>query len=459
VVAVMSLLFGGLLVAPAAAEAALRVTASVSGGPFLVGRQEPIPVTLTVTNSGTEERRVWGRVSTVEGSPFSVEGASWRDLDPYGDGAVLAPGETRTYDLIGHVSEWAGQPRIMIGVWRPTPNLPEIAETELTFQLVPGDLTDTVGGRVFADADENGTAGPGEELAGITVRLTRDYSPIGEAVSGADGRFTFADVPVGVYELEYGPAPDGWLLPYSTSARADGKGSAADVVVRARRPISESLRATVALDRKTYAAGSPARLTVTLTNTGRYPVSGLYAGCDRLGTQFHLLVTEEAWGELAYGGPGATVLPGRTRTFSVAGTVPERADYFGVVSVVCDFGDDEQYVGLAAAAPPLYVKVRSDKTADTAGVVFHDRDDDYVVDDGEAVTDTRVALRDVTTGCLTAVATTDAAGRLSYADVPVGRYDVRISGPWTPLDGVIEVAADPHTVPFGTLRVMPQPAR
>lgn len=54
----------------------------------------------------------------------------------------------------------------------------------------------------------------------------------------------------------------------------------------------------MALDRKIYAAGDTARLTVTLTNTGRYPLTGLSAGCDRFGALFHLLVTQEAWGEL-----------------------------------------------------------------------------------------------------------------------------------------------------------------
>lgn len=456
VLAVLLLLFGGLLVAPANAQTGLRVTASVTGGPFVVGNQESIPVTLTVTNGSTEERRVWGRVRNIEGSPFHVRGDTWRDLDPGGAGAVLAAGQTKTYDLIGYVTEWSGQPRIMIGVWRPTPNIPEIAETELTFQVVPGDQTETVGGLVFTDANENCTADPGEQLPGIKVRLARGWSPIRETVSGPDGRFVFADVPVGFYELLYDSAPGGWLLPSVTFLRLDGTGTATDLRIRARRPISESLRASVALDRNIYAAGDSARLTVALTNTGRYPLTGLYAGCDRLGSQYHLLVTQEAWGELAYGGPGATVQPGQTRVFTVAGTVPERADYFGVVSAICDFGDDELYLEGAAQASPVYVKVRSDKTADTFGDVFHDKDNDYVVDEGEAVTKTRVGLRDVTTGRVTAVATTDATGRLDYTDVPVGRYTAQIFGPWTPLYGVVEVAADPHTVAFGSLRVEPR---
>jgi hypothetical protein len=344
----------------------------------------------------------------------------------------------------------------MIGVWRPTPNIPEIAETELTFQVVPGDRTDTVGGLVFTDANENRVADPGEERAGVTVRLAREWRPIREAVSGPDGRFSFADVPVGFYELLYGPAPGGWVLPSVTFLRVDGTGSTEDLRIRARRPMSESLHASVALDRNSYAAGDPATLKVTLTNTGRYPLTGLSAGCDRLGTQYHLLVTQEAWGELAYGGPGATIQPGQTRVFSVAGTVPQRADYFGVVSAICDFSDDELYHEGAPQATPTYVKVRSDKTADTFGNVFHDKDNDYTMDEGEAVTKTQVGLRDVTTGRITAIATTDATGRLDYTDVPVGRYTAQIFGPWTPLHSAIDVAADPHTVAFGTLRVEPR---
>ena len=459
VLTVLSLLLGGLLAAPASAQVGLQVTASVTGGPFVVGSEESIPVTLTVTNGSTEERRLWGRVRNLEGSPFEVRGDTWGDLSPFGEGAVFAPGETRTFQLTGYVTSWAGQPRIMIGVWRPTPNVPEIVETELTFQLVPGDLTETVGGVVFADANENHTADPGEQRAGATVRLAQNWSPVRETVTGPDGRFTFADVPVGHYQLQFDPVSDGWMFPPYTPLRLDGTGSAADLQVRMRRPVSESLHASVALDRRTYAAGDPATLTVTLTNTGRFPLSGIIVGCDRLGTQFHLWVPPESevWGELTYGGPGATIQPGRTRVFKVAGTVPERADYFGVVSVVCDFSDSEFDGYGSAAAPPLYAKVRSDRTADTFGHVFHDKDDDYTVDEGEAVANTRVGLRDVTTGRITTVAVTDAEGRLEYSGVPVGRYTAEIFGPWTPLgDGVIQVAADPHTVPFGVLRVTPR---
>ncbi|WP_250109435.1 hypothetical protein [Kibdelosporangium philippinense] len=97
------------------------------------------------------------------------------------------------------------------------------------------------------------------------------------------------------------------------------------------------------------------------------------------------------------------------------------------------------------------------KTASTYGTIFHDKNDNYGVDEGEAVGKTRVGLRDVITGRVTAYATSDAAGRLDFTNVPVGRYAPQVFGPWTPRDDWhIEVAAEPYLVPFGSLRVVPR---
>jgi hypothetical protein len=448
-VAATSLLFAGVLVTPAVAQTELRVSATVDGGPFLVGTAERVPITFTVTNNGTQERRVRGTVRTVEGSPLSIRDWTWGDLTPSGEGALLAPGESRTYRLEGYLSEWAGQSRVALGVWRQTPNIPEIAETEVSIPVVAPDATETVTGTAYTDRNDNGTAEPGEELAGATVRLGSDH----QAVTDADGRYTMT-VPVGHHDVAFGGAPDGWLLPGAGQVRLDGAGTT-DLPVRARLSLADRLETTVVLDRGLYQPGDAAVLTATVTNTSAVPVTGVVAGCDRTGTAFHVWTEVEAWGELAFGGPGATVLPGQTRVFTVPGVVPAASKDDGVVTAICDFGDDRYDFD---QGPAFYAKVPGGPVRNPSADIFHDLDDDYSVDEGEAVAAVRVGLRDVTTGRVVAIVTSDANGRLAYTGVPVGVYTVKIFGPWQPLSpngSRFHVKAD-DTVNHLPLRVVPR---
>lgn len=454
-VAAISLLSAGVLATPAGAQTeVLQVSATVNGGPFLIGSSERVPITFTVTNTGIEERRVLGTVRTIEGSPLSIRDWTWGDLSPAGEGALLAPGESRTVQLEGYLSEWAGQSRVALGVWRQTPSSPERAETEVSVPVIAPDTTDTLTGTAYTDRNDNGIAEPGEELAGATVRLY-DWSggPDYRAVSGADGRYTLT-APVGHYSVELGGAPDGWLVPWGGQVRLDGAGTTV-LPVRARLSIDDRLRTTVVLDRKRYQPGDAAVLTATLTNTSTVPVTGVVAGCDRMGTTFHVSTDLAAWGELAYGGPGATIPPGQTRVFTVPGTVPAASKDNGVVSAICDFGDEVYDVD---QAPWFYAKVPGGPSQDPTADIFHDLDEDYTVDEGEAVAGVRVGLRDVTTGRVVATVTSDANGRLAYTRVPVGVYEVQIFGAWQPLSpwpNLFHVKAD-DTVNHLPLRVVPR---
>lgn len=451
-VAATSLMFVGLFATSAGAQpAALEVSATVNGGPFLVGTAERVPITFTVTNNGPEERRVRGTERTIEGSPFNVWDWTWGDLAPAGEGALLAPGESRTYQLEGYLSEWAGQSRVALGVWRQTPNIPEVAEIEVSIPVIAPDATETVTGTAYTDRNDNGTAEPGEELAGATVRLYdgSDY----RAVSDADGRYTLT-APVGHYSVEFGGAPDGWLVPSSGQVRLDGADTT-DLPVRARLSLDDRLRSTLVLDRGTYQPGDAALLTATLTNTSAVPVTGVVAGCDRVGTTFHVSTDVAAWGELAYGGPGATIPPGETRVFTVPGVVPEASKDNGVVAASCDFGDDLYDFD---QAPPFYAKVPGGPAMNPRADIFHDLDEDYTIDEGEAVASVRVGLRDVTTGRVVATVTSDANGHLAYTGVPVGMYTVQIFGQWKPITpdaGKFHVKAD-STVNYLPLRVVPR---
>ncbi len=448
-VAATSLSFTGLAVTPAGARtSALEVSATVEGGPFLVGTAERVPITFTVTNNGPEERRVRGTERMIEGSPFTVRSWTWGDLKPGGEGALLAPGESRTYQLEGYLTEWAGQSRVALGVWRQTPNIPEVAEVEVSIPVIAPDATETVSGTAYTDRNDNGAVEPGEELAGATVRLA-DL----QTVTGADGRYSLT-VPVGHYSAEFGGAPEGWLLPWGSSVRLDGAGTT-DLPLRARLSLDDRLRSTLVLDRKRYQPGDAAVLTATVTNTSDIPVTGVVAGCDRVGTPFHVWTEVADWGELAYGGPGATIPAGETRVFTVPGVVPAASSDAGVVRASCDFGDDLYDMDLA---PTFYAKVPGGPSKNPTGAIYHDLDEDYTVDEGEAVADVRVGLRDVVTGRVVAVVSSDADGRLAYTGVPVGVYTAQIFGPWKPLSvqtGEFHVRAD-DTVNFWQLRVVPR---
>lgn len=152
---------------------------------------------------------------------------------------------------------------------------PPLAPADVVVPVAAG--TTTIGGQAFADADEDGVADPGEALAGAQVRLNGTET----RTTGADGRYSFADLPSVHYDVYPVGAPGGWILGGGTSVRADGSTPVVDVPLRALRPLSETLHAEVALDKDTYRVGDPAVLTVQLANTGSRVISGVYGACDR----------------------------------------------------------------------------------------------------------------------------------------------------------------------------------
>src|SRR5215213_4070189 len=75
-------------------------------------------------------------------------------------------------------------------------------------------LSGTITGLVYDDLNADGGRGPGEPpLAGQTVELSRYAYPAvppdtRTAVTDADGRYTFADLPDGTYMVHWVPQGD-----------------------------------------------------------------------------------------------------------------------------------------------------------------------------------------------------------------------------------------------------------
>lgn len=401
----------GFAVPATAASYDFRGTAVVEGGPYLPG--EPVTVKYTVTNAGASSVYVpAGIADERSGTLFWVD-SGWGDLGPNGAGTTFQAGESREFLLAGHlIGPLAGDARFRLSVSLLDAVTPPLAPADVVVPVAAG--TTTIGGLAYADADEDGVADPGEELAGVQVQLNWTET----RTTGADGRYSFADLPPGTYDVYPAGAPGGWIVGGGKSVRADGTAPVVDVPLRALRPLSETLHAEVALDKDTYRVGDPAVLTVQLANTGSRVISGVYGACDRGDIGRSLDITSAGWGELDYFGAGATIRPGETRTFQVPGTVTERAGRWGVLEQICDFTRDEAYhEGTPEARDTA-------KILGTEGTSWGR----IVSETGEGVAGQLVTATDIDNGQVL-TATTDADGNLTIAG-PTGRYRLSVADPW-----------------------------
>ncbi|SFQ24593.1 hypothetical protein SAMN05421810_105333 [Amycolatopsis arida] len=433
----------------------LSVTASVPGRAFLL--RERIPITITIRNEGPgDATAVKAHHRTLSGSRLRIDPWEWRDFDPSGEGGGLAAGEERIMEVAGEVWEWTGAgPVVRLEVSATNDRRAENNSAEVPIRLVsPEETKAPVSGLVFGDRNHNGAPDPGEGLAGVRVDLHRGTA-YEHGITGPDGRFLFADVPAGVNHLVLSDAPGGWIVPYGADGTVDGTDRSENILVRGERPLRETLRAEARFTEPTYAPGTTATLTVTLTNTGDRPLSGIVAACDPSGEGPHLRGTDDParWGELAWGG-GVSLTPGQTRAFTVTGVVPDHAIDHGVVFVTCNVGDDPTYV---RGFPVMEAEAKvPGLRGDTHGWLLRDRG---LETPGEPIPNTEVRLLDRATGEVVATTVSDAEGRLGYTDIPAGRYTPHIIGPWKVVDekSFVPVILGKHPRPGWTIHVEPGP--
>ncbi|MBE8524867.1 hypothetical protein ILP97_46585 [Amycolatopsis sp. H6(2020)] len=416
----------GAFVAPAAHAdgPSLIITASVGAGPQLVAK--PFPITLTLTNTTDQpltKVTLWDE--HLAGSWLSIQ--DWAGLagSPQA-GVTIDPGATRSFTITAAVWTWNGAPHDRF-------RGPDAEGGELTVPMV--DPTTTQGpasGVLYGDRNENGAFDAGEGLPGAVAYLygTSSGNPI-EVTTDADGRFAFTGLPAQRYGISSRNLPDGWVYQAAAEQRVDVDGSDPGPVVelRAVRPFSEKLQATGSFDRGSYQVGDTVQVTFTVTNVSGGDLHGITAGCDRGGSGRHLLGWD-GWDDIAT--PGSFDLAaGETRTFTETGTVPIAATTYGGFYAACDFGIDP---GPIDGRPEVHLYGRVPAPpGPTAGVVFHDDNDNYTVDPGEAITGTAVDLVDQVDGTVTATAVSDAQGHVAFGAVPAGPYRVRVAG-WRPVD-------------------------
>ncbi|GAA3458679.1 hypothetical protein ACFFSW_07485 [Saccharothrix longispora] len=158
------------------------------------GVDDRVRLTITLSNSGDAPIMAKAFCGSAE-LPALHSGPAWGPLAQDGAGVEIAPGETRTFTIQETVPEWADDYG-MFGVWCDfgpdhAGGLPSISD----LARVPGAVW-TVSGRALAGTGTDPAGIPGVKLVLLDF-LTGQ--PVARTVTGADGGFTFTDLPVGYY--------------------------------------------------------------------------------------------------------------------------------------------------------------------------------------------------------------------------------------------------------------------
>jgi len=293
---------------------------------------EDVRFTFKIKNVGTTDAiGLWVSQSFSEPTDLTVPyEPGWGPLMPGREKKNLKPDESYELPVTGKIKDIEKDSTVVQGnIFDETGS--RVGEFVGTAKVTKE--TGRVTGVVYGDKNGNGGLDDGEKLSGIAVTLQYNNGPTKyTATSDADGRIEFADVPAAEYRLG-GEVIKGWLFPVETVRVGPG---GKDLLLRGSPPLNGALKASLAFTKDTYQPGELAHVTVTLTNSGPIPLTGIVAACNRAGAS-QALNGGPGWGELGHAG-GVTIDPGRTRTFDVSEKVPAAALNYGRVGVECDFG-------------------------------------------------------------------------------------------------------------------------
>jgi uncharacterized repeat protein (TIGR01451 family) len=293
---------------------------------------EEIRFTVKLTNTGpTTAAGLTMYQMVVDSTDVQVLYGGWGQLENK-PGVTLEPGKTFEVAVSAQVRDLEATTATVRGiVFDESGNS---AGPQFQFSVPMTKAAGHATGTVYGDKNGNGVLDAGEQLAGTKVTLRYIHgSGTYSATTGADGKFAL-DVPAAEYYVG-GEVIDGWLFPWRTVRI----GSDTDLLLRGAPPLNGALKATTAFTQDSYQVGDLAHVTVTLSNSGPIPLTGIVAECNRVGNGYILSGRGPGWGDLAAG--GVTIAPGQTRTFDVSETVPKAAFNRGYVAVACDFGYPE----------------------------------------------------------------------------------------------------------------------
>ncbi|MCR6485272.1 hypothetical protein M8542_20800 [Amycolatopsis sp. OK19-0408] len=369
---------------------------------------DEIHFTFKVTNVGsTTAKGLWVSPSYDPTDLYVPYEPGWGPLTGSNPGLDLEPGKTFVLHGTGQVRDVEQDTVVLRGVMFDATHF-GVGEfsTKANVVKAPGHAE----GTVYGDKNGNGKFDAGEALAGAKLTLRYVNSNGGgthSATSDEHGHIVF-DVPGASYYLG-GEVVDGWLIPF----RIVRIGAHTQLDVRGAPPLNGALKASMAFTQDSYKPGELAHVTVTLSNSGPIPLTGITASCNRIGDPYILSGRGPGWGELA--ADGVTIAPGETRTIDVSETVPQAAFNRGIVVASCDFGYDEVDIDNHAQAHDQAAVPGAKAVVEGNVGVF---DDQGQVKDGLA--GVKVVLVSDQHCPVVGERTTDAKGHFEFLDVAPG---------------------------------------
>ncbi|MFC5686506.1 hypothetical protein [Amycolatopsis mediterranei] len=394
----------------AAADERPQVKASVVLGKEVYQSDEDVHFTFTLTNTGTVPAKglqIAQSLSKPTDLVVLFDDGGWGPLVRK-PGVDLDPGKSFELQITGKIRDITQPETVVEGQafdsdGRYVTDFGGRAKVEQ--KILPAR------GTVYGDRNGNGVFDDGEQLAGIPLALQYlNGSNRYPATSGPDGKVDFGKVPSAVYYLGGVPVGD-WLIPLQ---HIHIGANSTDLLIRAVPPLHGALKASMAFTQDSYQAGDLAHLTVTLSNSGPIPLTGIVAACDRFGSDF-ALKGGPGWGDLDTFADGVAIAPGQTRTFDVTERVPEAARTSGIVTADCDFGyrevgtDEHPNVGAQAAVPGAKATLVGDVA------VYDDRGQVK-----QGIAGTKVVLVSDRHCPVVAEQTTDEKGHFEFHDVVPG---------------------------------------
>ncbi|WP_330271622.1 hypothetical protein OG205_31730 [Lentzea sp. NBC_00516] len=408
------------------------VRASVKLGKQRYESHEIVTMDLTITNIGgktAEQVRLAGQVTEL-----SIPEEQWGDFRWSNRAGIrLAAGESRTFSVSGRINETQDGKLVVFG------DLYFLGQEELNTEFrAEAEVVETRGeivGVVYTDKNSNGLQDPGEAAPDVLVEAsggaTHGYF---STTTNANGEFTFKDVSSGRYWVTFSLADD-WLVhdevnpePVWVEPAAPGR-----LTVRADRPYSELIEATMVLDKDTYMVGEIAKIAITLKNISARELADVQANCNPLHHSGQLGGVRgpmpEGWGDLRKEAEGVTLAPGETKAIIVTEPVPAYARFNQRVDVGCSFAPNAKFTHdgpWASDSADVLVGLGA-----VSGRLAHDRNKNGVVDPGEALAGVRVLLlTDKEYGLQVADVVSATDGTVRFDRMPTGEFWAGIDGPW-----------------------------